>query len=376
MIARIIAPSTVKRAAMAAIVVGPILTLINQWDALFGPVAFDWFKAMLSTVVPYCVATFGAVSNGRAVAAQNVSSGPQPPMREPEPQIEREPEPQTEPAPAVDDQVTTTLAKAREIADTVRRNATKVNAASKKRSAFVGEMITEAHAVAELANDIRMFADEGNKALASTREKSSAVAGDAQTLVSAMDEGLATTATVQEALDRFREAFARIDKFSNDIGEIARQTNLLALNATIEAERAGTAGRGFAIVAHEVKALAGNSADAAKEINTLLRGLGAASTEITETIAKLTERLSAAADLSNGSRGEIEVMNGMVEDATNAAEDTVQAAHKVTEFEAIVAKLKSIQEDAESAIKGSATNMQLAGDLVRLIDDAEAVLKS
>ncbi len=55
----------VRRAVIMALVVGPILTLINQGDALFGEVAFDIWKAALTFVVPYVVATVSAVATER-----------------------------------------------------------------------------------------------------------------------------------------------------------------------------------------------------------------------------------------------------------------------------------------------------------------------
>lgn len=115
--------------------------------------------------------------------------------------------------------------------------------------------------------------------ITATVRKASEGSNEARSLVSeAKVDAERSGVVVKETIAAMSGIESSSKKISNIIGvidEIAFQTNLLALNAGVEAARAGDAGRGFAVVATEVRALAQRSADAAKEIKTLISASGA-----------------------------------------------------------------------------------------------------
>ncbi len=122
---------------------------------------------------------------------------------------------------------------------------------------------------------------------------------------------------VREAVDAMGQIEGSASQISQIIGvidEIAFQTNLLALNAGVEAARAGEAGRGFAVVATEVRALAQRSADAAREIKTLI----STSSHQVKTGVQLVAKTGEALEMIIGKFGDISALASHI--ATSARE--------------------------------------------------------
>jgi methyl-accepting chemotaxis protein len=124
-------------------------------------------------------------------------------------------------------------------------------------------------------------------------------AGLAARTIRGMQQVSATTEELSQRVNELGKRSSQIEVIVATIDDIASQTNLLALNAAIEAARAGEHGRGFAVVADEVRKLAERSAMAAKEITVLIRGVQSGASEAAEAMQRAGQDVQSAADLAN-----------------------------------------------------------------------------
>jgi methyl-accepting chemotaxis protein len=157
----------------------------------------------------------------------------------------------------------------------------------------------------------------------------------------------------------------QIAAFVEEIRGIAAKTNLLALNATIEAARAGEAGRGFVVVAGEVKSLAGEAERASDRVATLLADIRSsvdrADADITEAVTAIREISQAAGDIAAAAdeqrRESVGVQAGAARAADAAGEIESDVGRVATAITAATALSKQVRQSA-SALSGGARDLR------------------
>ena len=163
------------------------------------------------------------------------------------------------------------------------------------------------------------------------------------------------------AMDGIEKSSQEIGQIIGVIDEIAFQTNLLALNAGVEAARAGEAGRGFAVVAQEVRGLAQRSADAAKEIKTLI----ANSRRQVEEGVELVGRTGKALEMIASQVAEI---NGIVTEistsTTEQATGLQEVSSAVNQMDVIVQQNAAMVEESTAASHNLASEAQVLANLI------------
>ncbi len=219
-------------------------------------------------------------------------------------------------------------------------------------SAALEEMTVSLASVAETTQSVLQIARESLDSSHHGNESLSALLGEIDIAEQAVQE-------IAGKITQFVNSTQSIRQMTKHVRDIADQTNLLALNAAIEAARAGEQGRGFAVVADEVRKLAEKSAAAAREIDNLTHEISQHSSGVDESINRGLEHLASSQEsmenlamvLAESSQTVKNVSKG-VETIAAATDEEVQAS---TDISRNVDKISSITENNSMAISQTQT---------------------
>lgn len=259
-----------------------------------------------------------------------------------------------------------------EIANQVKSNSHYQNESAASSAAAVEQMTVSIASVSDSIQHVRDTAHESLKQTLKGNESISEMVDEINTVESSVK-------TIASSAREFIQSTASISKMTKEVREIANQTNLLALNAAIEAARAGEQGRGFAVVADEVRKLAEKSAESANQIDKITQSINQQSETVENSIASGVQHLSSTLEcmknfsiiLSKSGESVITVTKGM-DDIANAAREQAAASNEIARN---IESISQITEDNSISVDQAAAAAKDLNEMAHKLKGTIAMFK-
>lgn len=259
----------------------------------------------------------------------------------------------------------------RESMSDINRNAQELAGASQQLTATSQQMANNAEETSAQANSVSAASEQVSQNVETvatgTEEMNSSIkeiARNASESATVVSRAVEITKTTNEMIKDLGESSNEIGDVIKVITSIAEQTNLLALNATIEAARAGEAGKGFAVVASEVKDLANQTAQATEDISKKIQDIQSKTKLSVDAIGEITLIIHQIDDISN-------TIASSVEEQTAT---TAEIGHNVSQAAKgsgdIANNISGVAQAAQSTAEGATES----GELSRMALELEKIV--
>ena len=238
---------------------------------------------------------------------------------------------------------------------------TNTSSAVEELTVSMKQVSNNAEASAEAARRALDAAEQGNRAVRDTLEGMQRIRASVQ----------ASAKKIKSLGDRSLE----ISEIINVINDITEQTNLLALNAAIEAARAGEAGRGFAVVADEVRKLAEHSRSATKDIAALIKAIQAETNEAVVVMEEGTREVEGGASLADQAGKALEAISSVVRQSAELVQEiSLASKQQVRGTEGVAHAMQIISSITRQTSQGSRQTVSTVGHLVKLSEHLNEAL--
>ena len=243
-------------------------------------------------------------------------------------------------------QLTTQVGALSDDADRVAQGSQLQSDKSSEAAAAVEQLVSSISSIAESATQVQHQSQE-------SLSRSSEGSNNLQTLLAEMQVVERAVKEMADSVNSYVRNTEAITQMTREVKDIAEQTNLLALNAAIEAARAGEQGRGFAVVADEVRKLAEKSSRSAGEIDAITANLSAQSIAVRRTIGQGLDHLASSQTAVASVSSVLQATNGSITEVGHGLDDIASATDQQRHFSAEVEA--SIETIAGMARENSGT---------------------
>lgn len=239
----------------------------------------------------------------------------------------------------------------------------------------IQETANAMHQMNEAVSDVARSASDASKMAESAQREAMGGKKKVQDVIGSINQVAAFSEKINESMEQLLKQATDIGKVMNIINDIADQTNLLALNAAIEAARAGEAGRGFAVVADEVRKLAEKTMEATKSVGTAISNIQSGAEANGVFIRQSVEQVGVSSELAGTAGVALESIEQMVMNTADqvraiaaASEEQSLSSEKISQnTEAVHQIATEVTQAMNAADEEMQTLKQLAGELLGII---------